>query len=178
MVSGGGTPNDLAPALDEVFVTCGAAALASRMTSGSCVAIAMMLHAGGLPWVVSANVGDSRTVLVSWDDDGSRLEGAALSVDHKLGPAKTSEETRRVQASAPPCACPVRARGAAEGGGGSRFGRGLWMWMQLGEGGRGRACNGWWPGGRWGAVVRRRVGQRRGASSGAPPITIMYPPGD
>lgn len=99
LVSGGGDPKDIAPTLDDVFVACGTAALSTRMTAGSCVAVALLMHAGGVPWVVSANVGDSRTVLVSWDDDGGRVEVAQLSIDHKLGPPKLNEESRRVQAA-------------------------------------------------------------------------------
>ncbi|KAG2431014.1 hypothetical protein HYH02_013543 [Chlamydomonas schloesseri] len=117
LVATGGSPNDVAGVLDDVFSACGSAAISGRMTAGSCVALMLLVQAAGVPWVLSANVGDSRTVLVSWDDPaegggggmmgmtmgggggGGRPEGLALSVDHKLGPAKTSEETRRVQAA-------------------------------------------------------------------------------
>ncbi|KXZ51635.1 hypothetical protein GPECTOR_12g599 [Gonium pectorale] len=112
LVSSGGSPNDVSGVLEDVFMATGAAAAAGRMTAGSCVAMALLVAAGptggggGLPWVLSANVGDSRTVLVSWDEPGEgggggglRLEATQLSVDHKLGPAKSSEETRRVQAA-------------------------------------------------------------------------------
>ncbi|GLC60565.1 hypothetical protein PLESTB_001627400 [Pleodorina starrii] len=101
LVSSGGSPNDVAAVLEDVFVTCGNAAIATRMTAGSCVAMALLVQAAGVPWVLSANVGDSRTIMVSWDehDAGGRPEATQLSVDHKLGPAKISEETRRVQAA-------------------------------------------------------------------------------
>ncbi|GFR49698.1 hypothetical protein Agub_g11848 [Astrephomene gubernaculifera] len=113
LITGGGSPNDVASVLDDVFTACGNAAAAGRMTAGSCVAMALLVQSGGVPWVLSANVGDSRTILVSWDDMdgpgmagggpssalGGRTEATQLSVDHKLGPAKTSEETRRVQAA-------------------------------------------------------------------------------
>ncbi|KAG2424436.1 hypothetical protein HXX76_014489 [Chlamydomonas incerta] len=101
LVATGGSPNDVAGVLDDVFSACGSTAISGRMTAGSCVAIVLLVQAAGVPWVLSANVGDSRTVLVSWDEDGGggRPEGAALSIDHKLGPAKSSEETRRVQAA-------------------------------------------------------------------------------
>ncbi|KAG2497468.1 hypothetical protein HYH03_004623 [Edaphochlamys debaryana] len=109
LVAGGGSPNDVAAVLEEVFVGAGNAALAGRMTAGSCVAMALLVQAGGVPWVLSANVGDSRSVMVSWDDAGDlgatggggagRPDATQLSVDHKLGPAKLSEETRRVQAA-------------------------------------------------------------------------------
>lgn len=101
LMASGGSPNDVANVLDDVFVSCGSAAIAGRMNAGSCVAMALLVQGQGIPWVLSANVGDSRTVLVAWEDDGAggqgRPEVAQLSIDHKLGPAKLSEETRRVQ---------------------------------------------------------------------------------
>ncbi|GIL80129.1 hypothetical protein Vretimale_12945 [Volvox reticuliferus] len=101
LISNGGSPNDVAAVLEDVFVACGNAAIAARMTAGSCVALALLIQQAGVPWVLSANVGDSRTIIVSWDEHeaGGRPEATQLSVDHKLGPAKLSEETRRVQAS-------------------------------------------------------------------------------
>ncbi|GIL54663.1 hypothetical protein Vafri_10393 [Volvox africanus] len=101
LISNGGSPNDVAAVLEDVFIACGNAAIAARMTAGSCVAMALLIQQAGIPWVLSANVGDSRTIMVSWDEHeaGGRPEAAQLSVDHKLGPAKLSEETRRVQAS-------------------------------------------------------------------------------
>ncbi|EFJ40700.1 hypothetical protein VOLCADRAFT_108028 [Volvox carteri f. nagariensis] len=101
LISNGDSPTDVAAVLEDVFITCGNAAIASRMTAGSCVAMALLVQQAGVPWVLSANVGDSRTVIVSWDEHeaGGRPEAMQLSVDHKLGPAKTSEETRRVQAA-------------------------------------------------------------------------------
>ncbi|PNH00207.1 hypothetical protein TSOC_013988, partial [Tetrabaena socialis] len=99
LVAGGGSPNEVSLVLEDVFVACGSTAISGRMTAGSCVALALLVQAGGVPWVLSANVGDSRTVVVSWDEEGGggRPEGAQMSIDHKLGPAKLSEETRRVQ---------------------------------------------------------------------------------
>lgn len=105
-IAAGNSPERAEHVLNEVFCACGSQAVAARMNAGSCASIAVVCHLGGIPWVVGANVGDSRTVVVGWEDEGvGRLEVVAISIDHKLGPPKLSEETRRVQVRSCPWGC-------------------------------------------------------------------------
>ncbi len=143
------------------------------------------LQAAGVPWVLSANVGDSRTVIVSWDEPGEgggglgatlgglmgggggRAEGVALSIDHKLGPAKTSEETRRVQVG----------EGRAGGGAGAWEWEWAWEWESESSGSRSQqedVCRGHKGQGirvGWGGAGRSNRGpdgRGRGGARGAP----------